>query len=236
MNADEVIGELKDTLKSAGVRVKDINAEFKARVTPVWVVGYKRVFNKIATRRKWETEEDVKANKQAVLNVAASLRSKFNAVAIKLTDDEMDAIRKREKNYGVIALKHVYDYRSGQRLDEQCVCVKSNILSVDVPVDKKERRKFYYERLRKYAYGMDPTVLVKTNRMPIPRYIEVIDAGVRKLDSMLGTVGMYDNYLETTFVYYIDRAARKDYGEVKLSGYYRLIGREIERRLRLNLV
>ena len=236
MNADETINELTSTLEKAGTPIKDINAEFQARVTPVWVAGYKRVFNKVATRKKWETNEDIKANRVAVLNVAASINNKFNAVAIKLTDDEYRAIREREKNYGVIELKNVYDYRTGRRLSEMCICVKSNPLKVDVPVDRKERIIFYADRIRRFAYGMDPDRLIKFNKMPIPRYIEVIDIGVRKLDALLGTVGMYDNYLNTTFCYYTDRTDRRDYGEIKLIEYYRLMGKEIERRLQLNII
>jgi len=236
MNADETMSELKSTLEKIGTPIKDINAEFNRRVTPVWVAGFKRVFNKIATRKKWETNEDIKANRTAVLNVVASMDSKFNAVAIKLTDDEYKAIREREKNYGVIPLKYVYDYRTGQRLHETCICVKSSSLQVDVPIDKQERLNFYANRIRKFAYGLDPDRLIKSNKAPIPRYIEVIDIGVKKLDSLLGTVGMYDNYLNSTFCYYIDRTARRDYGEIKLIDYYRLIGKEIERRLQLHVI
>ena len=241
MNADETITELKDTLKKAGIR--GINAEFRSRVTPVWVVGYKRFFNKIAIGRKWETNEDVKANRQAVLNVAPSINNKFNGLAIKLTDDEYAAIRKREKGYGVISLKNVYDYRTGKRLSEICICVKSNPLRVDIPVDRKERIKFYANRIGRFAHGIDPDKLTAYNKMPIPRYVEAVDIGVRKLDALLGTHGMYDNYLNTTFCYYIDRTGGpdgtrkiKDYGEIRLIDYYRLIGKEIERRLQLNVI
>lgn len=227
MNADETMNELKSTLKKTGTTIKNIMAEFKTRVTPVWVVGYKRIFNKVATRKKWETDEDIKANMVAVLNIAASRNHKFNAVAIKLTDDEYNSIREREKNYGVIELKHVYDYRSGQRLNETCICVKSNPLKVYVPIDKREKIKFYAERIRKFAYGMDSDRLIKSNKMPIPRYIEVIDIGVRKLDALLETKGMYDNFLNTTFCYYIDRTQRRDYGEIKLIDYYQLIANKI---------
>jgi hypothetical protein len=235
MNADQVISELKETLEKAGTAIQNIDKEFKERVIPVWVVGYKRVFNKIATRGVWETEEDIKANRTSVLNVVASLRDKFNALAIKLTDDEYKSILNREKNYGVVELKQVYDYQTGQRLEERCICVKSDSLRVDVPVDKKERLEFYAQRIRKYSYGLDPDTLIKSNKMPIPRYIEVIDIGVRKLDALLGTVGMYDNYLNTTYCYYIDRGQRRDYGEIKLIQYYQLIGKEIERRLKLRI-
>ncbi|MBU0980525.1 MAG: hypothetical protein KJ709_06980, partial [Nanoarchaeota archaeon] len=231
MNGNETMNELKSTLQKAGTRIKDIEAEFRARVTPVWVLAFKRVFNKIATRRKWETEEDVAASRVAVLNISGSMNHKFNGVAIKLTENEYLAIREREKNYGIIGLKYVYDYRTGTRLKEKCICVKSNPLKSDVTVSRRDRLEFYRQRLLKYSYGLDPDRLLKTNKMPIPRYIETIDIGVKLLDGLLGTVGMYDNYLKTTYCYYISRDEKKDYGEITLERYYRIIGMEIAQEL-----
>lgn len=237
MNADETMNELKSTLEKAGTPIRDISVEFKNRVTPVWVLGYKRVFNReIVNYKEWATEDDLKENRTAVLNVAASMNHKFNGVAIKLTAAEYEVIKKRENDYAATKLKYVYDYRSGKRITEECILVKSKVFKVDVPVDKKERTKFYADKIRRFAYGMNPDKILKSNRMPIPRYIEVIDIGVKKLDALLRTVGMYDNYLNTTFCYYIDRTAKRDYGEIKLIDYYKLIGKEIERRLQLNVI
>jgi len=238
MSADQTMNELRSILDKTSTPVIDIDQEFNQRVTPVWVVGYKRVFNMADPGPAWKPPPGVNKRVSGVLNVIPSIRDKFNGVAIKLTENEFKVIRTRERSYGIITLKHVYDYRTGRRMSESCICVKSNFLKVDIPipVDKKERLEFYAQRIKKLGYGQDPDRLIKKNLLPMPKYIEAVDMGVRKLDSLLGTVGMYDNYLNTTYCNYIDLSTGKDYGEIRLIDYYKLIDKEIDRRLQLNVI
>ncbi|MBR9702912.1 hypothetical protein GOV10_02665, partial [Candidatus Woesearchaeota archaeon] len=65
MNAKETMEELRATLNKTGTPISNLNKEFKERVVPVYVLGFRRLFNKIATRGRWETPEDVELGRTA---------------------------------------------------------------------------------------------------------------------------------------------------------------------------
>ena len=98
MNAIEIMGELKSTIGKAYSHdvVFDWEYEFRKRVIAVNVHNHRRIFNKVATRGRWETEDDIKNKRVGVLNIEHKLGYHFNGVAIRVTKEEFNMIIARE--------------------------------------------------------------------------------------------------------------------------------------------
>jgi cation transport regulator ChaC len=72
--------------------------EFSARdYKLVRVLGWRRVFNKVAARGVWR--EKIDGDKKATLNVVNCKESRFNAVVMKVDKRQFDEIVAREKGY-----------------------------------------------------------------------------------------------------------------------------------------
>lgn len=230
MNANEIMGELKSTVGKAYETgkesvVKDWEFEFKKRVQAVNVHHFKRIFNKIATRGRWETSEDKIEGRVGVLNIEPHIGSYFNGVAIKVTQKEYDAILERENGYGVVKLKHVTDYKTGKKIKGTCVAVMSERYKSDVPKEKEELRKYLAVARRTYEIGQNPDLLIRNDIMPIPHYITTIQEGVRQLDRLLNIKDMENTYNETTFMYYKDKYLNVSFGIINLKQYFNLLER-----------
>jgi len=63
----------------------------------VKVEGWKRIFNKVASREFWR--EQALDGEEAVLNVISSPGSYFNGIAYNLDDEQLSSLQEREQDY-----------------------------------------------------------------------------------------------------------------------------------------
>jgi len=228
MNAAEIMGELKTTLKKAYVeRSDDIviewEFEFKRRVLAVSVHGFRRIFNKVATRGRWETEDDIKHRRVGVLNIEAAHGYFFNAVALRLTKEEFDSILQREKGYGQVRLKSVSDFKSGKRLRGTFVAVSSERYKKAALEQFQDIDQYLAYARESYSFGRRPDALIRPDILPIPHYLNTIREGVKHLDRLLGTKNMEKTFLSTTYLQYWDRPLKRDFGIINLVQYFRIL-------------
>ncbi|MCK5282444.1 MAG: hypothetical protein KAK00_03465 [Nanoarchaeota archaeon] len=228
MVANEVMGELKGTLKLAHGEetekvVSDWRAEFKARVTPVTVMNFRRIFRKVASRGRWETMEDVENNRVGVLDIEPKMGYKFNGIAIKLTEKEFNIIMQRENDYGYFKLSEVYDFISGEKINSECFAVKSERYKSEATKQYKDTKAYMESARKKYSFGQNPDLLIRSNILPVPHYLNTIEKGVKELDSLLGTKNMHIEFYKTTYLFYADRDLGMDFGCINLIKFYQIL-------------
>lgn len=184
MSLDEIKKEFQSIISKSQNNNTNNASKFEnilSRIKPVNVYNYRRIFNKVATRGVWETEEDKRNNRIAVLNIESKKDSYFNAIAIKLRKNEYEKLIKREIAYKIIKLNDVRDYNMNETIKEDCYAF----------ISKNKDNK--------------PNIIIKKNILPVPKYFNFVLKEVKKLNSKLGIKGMDDKYLETTYMYKKDK-------------------------------
>jgi hypothetical protein len=203
----KALGELTDF---------NIRQKIKERAFPVTVYGWKRIFDKEAARGVWETEEDKLKKRVAALDIHPAPYHYFNGVAIRLTNKEFRAFIEREKYYGLIELRDVRHFVTGEHVRERCMCFKSEIFRIREQWDVGP----FANRLSRY----DIT--------PIPKYFATCVIGSKGLDSLLNAPGMFATFLKTTYLYYYDKKMVY-HGEITVFELIQI--RNKERKLRREL-
>ncbi|MFH1510656.1 MAG: gamma-glutamylcyclotransferase family protein [Candidatus Woesearchaeota archaeon] len=115
-----------------------------------WVKGYKRVFNlKNSTPRLYRIKEPT--NKVAILNVEPSDCHGFNALIFEVSDDELQKLKIREKQYYTKEIK-VYDLK--KKPISNAILFIGNKLSHGERIVNNEYEpvESYLERCREAAY------------------------------------------------------------------------------------
>ena len=74
-----------------------------------------------------------------------------------------------------------------------------------------------------FSHGGDPAVLIRTNILPIPHYLNTIAEGVKQLDRLLGTKNMEREFLKTSYLYFADKELERDFGCINLIQYFRIL-------------
>jgi hypothetical protein len=77
----------------------------------VSVQGWKRVFNRLATRSVWRGH--IRGNEKAALSVIPSVDSSFNAVLYNVTSQQFNQLVKRENGYRT-ELAEVFHFQSNE--------------------------------------------------------------------------------------------------------------------------
>ena len=112
----------------------------------VIVRGWKRVFNKAASRAAWR--QHAKDDEIAAANAVRSPGSYFNGVAYEISDEELDGLKQREKDYHT-ETADAYDPETNEKL-AGCIIFVSNKEKVR---DDIKPIKEYAEFCRKAAYS-----------------------------------------------------------------------------------
>ncbi len=232
MNSEQVAGELCAVSNDIKKQYKKNPEEtMRERLVPVLVFGWKRVFFRRATSPKWTLPRNIRRKALAAMDLEASHRHYFNAVAIKVSKQELEQLYKREIDYKLTKLKHVKSFITGKDMPN-CICFKSPIvpqiekenasLEDDLRKDNSYLGKAKYEGVQFHA-----SKFIKEGSItPPPKYFRVCVDGAKGLDSLLGTHGMYESFLNTTFLYYIDRVLNNDKKIVKYKYYGQFTVRE----------
>jgi len=203
--------ELKARFKS------DPRGIARERLLPVLVFGWMRVFNRRATSHRWVTRENEAVKALAAMDIVPSHRHYFNAVAIRVSREELQRLHQQELDYSLIGLKHVKHFATGQDIPN-CVCFKSPIApqresgdGFDRDIQNlKDRKASGYLAESKFK-GMEffKQRFIRSDMTPPPKYFETCIAGAKKLDALFGTKGMFETFKKTTYLYYIDRNIRE---------------------------
>jgi len=186
------LNSLFDTLKNVSEDAKssldaDPKRTIRERVIPVMVYGYKRIFNlTVKPTSIYMTEEHIRKKMLGTLGIQASPRSYFNAIAIRVTDEEFAAILEREKsyNYKKVPCMHLLN---GAPIRDAYIGFPKPVQDNYIQDPKKIDEFFKH---RKISYS----------QLPPLRYYLLCLVGVRKLDEYLGLNIMAELFRKTTYL------------------------------------
>jgi len=165
---------------------RDPEGTIRQRVVPVVVYGYKRIFNIIVSESSfYRTEENIKKKMLAALGLQIDPKSYFNAVAIRVSDEEFKGIRKREEPHG---------YKLNQ--------VKCRNLLTGKPIENAYTSVPGVPGIKKGVF--DPDFFkkrpIRYDHLCPLRYYLLCSLGARKMDHYLGLHIMEKMFKSTTYL------------------------------------
>lgn len=122
-------------------------------ITPVWIKGYKKIFNLKPSRLNIYKDVNINEQKVAVLNVTPD-KGYCSCAYIEVDDYEFEKLKIRERSYYTKKMP-IYDFKTKEKIGEGVIFIGKKIWKGEIIVsDDYLPIPVYLERCRKGAYQL----------------------------------------------------------------------------------